>query len=381
MFDLTPKGRANPNQVQLLVNGMIYEGWTSFNIVRSIEAPSGSFNLTVSDKWPGQTKPWPIEPGDECQVNLGGESLVTGYVDETTYSLTAESRDLTVVGRDKTGDLVDCSYVDKPDQWRGADSAAIAQALAAPFGISVNYEGTPEAFKNFKVEPGETAHEAIIRLGKLKGCLAWPDGRGNLNIGPAGSRSLGLTIRETEFISCRVTHSLVDRFSDYQVKGQRPTVSDGKNELKAKEDTQTREDAQDPAVKRYRPLMLLSEGPGAEAKERALWEAAARAGRGLEVEVVVPGFTHSGGGLWPINMLVGVSSPGICLADELLISQVQFDYGPQSGHTTTLTLCRPDAFKPEPVKEPKSAGGGKGDKKGQKGGAGGGFPPGTIVFD
>lgn len=76
MFDLTPPGKQKQNQVKLLVGGRIYEGWLSFSIVKTLEAPSGSFNLVISDRWPGQLSPWPISPGDECQLNLGGEVMI-----------------------------------------------------------------------------------------------------------------------------------------------------------------------------------------------------------------------------------------------------------------------------------------------------------------
>lgn len=370
MFDLTPPGNKNTNQVQLLVGGRVYEGWLSFSIVKTLEAPSGSFDLAISDRWPGQTAPWPIAPGDECQLNLGGEVMVTGYVDEVNYSLSGETRDLTVSGRDKTGDLVDCSFVEKTNQWRGSDAGSIASALAAPFGIPVKAEGGEGEIKNFKVEPGETAFEAIARLCKLKGLLAWPDNTGGLNLGPAGAESLGLTIDETDCISMAVTYSFLDRYSDYEVKGQRPTVNDGRDAGKAKDDTQVKETAKDPAVNRYRPLLLISEGAGAEAAERALWEASARAGRDVTVTVTLPGYRHKGGALWPLNKLVGVKSAGLALADELLISEIKFDCSPQGGHTTTLKLCRPDAFKADAVK----------DDKRKEGGAGAGFPPGTVVF-
>lgn len=370
MFDLTPQSVGNPDQVRLMVGGKVYGGWLSFSIVRSLEAPSGSFALKVSDRWPGQTAPWPIEPGDECQLNLGGDSLIVGYVDEVEYSLSGETRDQAVNGRDKTGDLVDSSYVGQPDQWINADIATIAAALAQPYGVTVQVKGGGGgAVKNFKVEPGETAFEAIARLCKLKGLLAWPDNRGNLIISPATGESLGVTLAETDCISLSVTHSLVDRHSEYMVKGQRPTIEAGKDAAQAKACSQVKESAQDPGVTRYRPLLIISEGAAAEARERALWEAATRAGRGLKAEITVPGYRAPAGGLWEVGKLIGVKSPGICLADQLLISQVQYELGPQSGHTTTLTLARPDAYKPEPVKAPKGGGG-----------AGGGLPPGTVVY-
>jgi prophage tail gpP-like protein len=54
------------------------------------------------------------------------------------------------------------------------------------------------------------------------------------------------------------------------------------------------------------------------------------------------------GALWPINALVRVRSPKKLHVDgDMLISQVTFEAG-DGGRVTTLTLRRPDAFKPEP---------------------------------
>ena len=357
--------------VKLYVDDKMYDGWLGFTVLRSLEAPAGTFNLTVSDKWPGQLKPWPIEPGDACRLELSGETLVEGWVDETNYNLSGEDRSLTVSGRDKTGDLVDCSFVEKPNQWQGADIQTIASALSKPFNIKVNLEGPNDNIKNFKVEPGETAFEAIARLCKLKGLLAYPGPGGHLTLAPAGGESMGLTLKESDCINLAVKHSQAERFSDYLIKGQRPTIEAGRDAERAKRDSQTLDRASDPGVKRYRPLLLLSEGPGAEARERALWEAGTRAGRGLEVEITLPFYGPSGlsGPLWPLNRLISVQSPALSLDRDLLISQTQFEYSGEGGHITTLTLTRPDAYKPEPIKADQGLGG--------KGG-GGGITAGSV---
>ena len=120
MVDLTPPESKWKDQAQLLVGDKIYEGWLSFSIVRTMDAPSGSFNLTVSDRWPGQSEPWPLKEGDECQLNLAGEPLIRGYIDSVQFGLSGTDRSLSVSGRDKAADMVDCSYVEKPDQWTGA---------------------------------------------------------------------------------------------------------------------------------------------------------------------------------------------------------------------------------------------------------------------
>ena len=356
-------------EIELLVGGKIYGGWLTYSVVRSLEAASGAFDLTLSDRWPGQSVPWPISPGDECELLLNGETLITGYVDEINFILNGEARNLTVRGRDKSADLVDCSYIEKPDQWRGADIATIAADLAAPFGVSVNAEkAPPDKIPNFKVEPGETAWEALDRLCTLKGLLVYPDAAGGLIIASPGTESLGLVIAQEDCINLNVNDSHLERYSEYLIKGQRPCFASGADAGEAKTKNQTKDAAQDKGVKRYRPLLVLSEGAGAEAAQRAAWEAASRAGKGLKVSLTLPGFTMPSGGIWPLDKLISVAAPALCLGDELLISGVKFDLSLSTGRTSTLTLCRPDAFKPEPLEKPKGGGG-----------AGGGLPPGTEI--
>ena len=116
--------------------------------------------------------------------------------------------------------------------------------------------------------------------------------------------------------------------------------------------------------------MVVSEGAGAEATERALWEAAVRAGKALKVEMVVPGYRpDKGKPAWALGKFIDVKAPGIGLEAELLITGVKFDLSESSGRSTTLSLTRADAYLPEPVKEGQS-----------KGGAGGGLPAGTVIY-
>jgi prophage tail gpP-like protein len=375
-MNITPPDEKKSDQAKLLVNDKVYDGWLSFTIVRSMDAPSGSFDLTVSDTWPGGGKPWPLVEGDECQLNIGDEPLMNGYIDSVKYDLSGTARSLSVTGRDKSCDLVDCSYIEKPDQWKKGKVSEIAAALGKPFGVTVTMEVPDSEVTNFKIEPGETAYDAMARLLKLKGLYAWPDGSGGLRIGSSEFENLDFTVNQTSCISISSTRDATERFSDYLVKGQQPTLKSGKDPAAAAKATQTKDEAKDPDVKRYRPLMVVSEGAGAEATERALWEAAVRAGKALEVEVVVQGYRpKKGKPIWALGKIIKVDAPGIGLTGELLISGVKFDLTDSSGHTSTLTLARPDAYLPEPVKEGKGEGGAGGGLP-----AGDGLPKGTIVY-
>ena len=117
--------------------------------------------------------------------------VITGYVDDVSPAYSATGHDVTVDGRDATsqGDLVDCSAIHQPGEWRVSGTLeAIVTILAKPFGIPVKAEcDTGTAFRKFRIEEGETAFEAIERACRMRAVLAAGDGKGGLRIIRAGS--------------------------------------------------------------------------------------------------------------------------------------------------------------------------------------------------
>ncbi|PTT89260.1 phage tail protein, partial [Pseudomonas sp. HMWF031] len=103
------------DDLELLVNGMNYAGWTQIGVTRAVDASSGAFTVTLTERWEGQAgmaaqeEPWPILPGDQCEVRLGGVPMVIGYVDIFKPSFSANDHAINIQGRDKTADLIDCS--------------------------------------------------------------------------------------------------------------------------------------------------------------------------------------------------------------------------------------------------------------------------------
>lgn len=389
----------------LLVGGVEYYGWTAAAARLSLETVSGEFELTVVDKWEGRDIRWPIRRGDACELRAGEDVLITGYVDKSNPALTATERSLSVSGRDATGDLVDCSAVQSPDQWSGRTLEEIARILCAPFGIRVVAEtDTGKPFPIFKLQPGDTAFAAIERMCRQRAVLSTSDGHGGLLItapGKAGHVELvleeGVNILE---ISGEFDDS--DRFAEYVIKGQQSGVSAAKGgtpkgmegveiigggEASKSADTAKRAAAPasgratDPGVTRYRPLVMISEGEaaGPSPQTRAEWEASVRAARATQVTVKVQGLRvgqpgEDGGQLWLPNYTVRVISETLELDDVLLIKECAYSQS-DSGTITELGLTRPDAFVTLPEVPPPAEGKGKeGKSKAAK------LPEGTEVI-
>lgn len=355
------------DDLELLVNGMNYAGWESIGVTRAMDAASGAFTVELSERWEGQAgaaaqlEPWPILPGDKCEVRLGGVTMIVGYVDIFRPSFSATDHTINIQGRDKTSDLIDCSAIHKPDEWRNIDLLKLANILGKPFDVKASADvDIGEPFQVVKLQQGETAFEALDRHARQRKLLVMPDGKGGVRITRGGTKRASVALVQGENIldaSGSIDHS--QRFSDYTVKGQAPFSIDSTGETEAHVEGAVT----DSGVTRYRPMLVVAEtsGTGASVKDRATWEANTRIGKSATATITVQGWRQSpGGDLWEPNMLVQVRSPWLRMNGEMIIKQVTFERGGQ-GTTTKLDLVSPQAVASEPPDSKKA-------KKSKKGG-------------
>ena len=341
-------------EVILYVGNKRYGGWKDVTIRRGIEQISGTFELSVTDRWSGQDQAWQVHQGDECSVKVGDTVLIKGYVDEVLPFFANEDHGVTIVGRDKTGDLVDCSAISKTGEWKGRTLLQVAEDIAKPFGISVtDTVGLSETFKQSALQEGETAFEALERAARMRGVLLVSDEDGNLVITRAGtSRVNTALVQGQNILSARGSFSFRDRFSTYICKGQNV----GLDLSTPEQNSQPKGEAPDSQVKRYRPLIIVAEdiADSKGLKDRAMWEAAVRMGRSARPVITVQGWEHDAG-LWLPNTLVRVDCPYLYLAEELLIVAVTYQVNDR-GTTAELELCRPAAFDLRAVPETDAEG-------------------------
>ena len=345
------------DNIVLNVGGKRYDGWTSVQVEKSLFSLSGAFGIAGTDIFPGDFKKWEFSLGDPCKVEINGQTIINGYIEDIPITYDALGHNLQIGGRDKTADLIDCSFIEADQEWIGRSVFRIMDALCSPFGItvyvddSVATEASQEPRDSFKAQMGMTIFEMFKPMLDDKAILPVSYADGKLTLTRAGTQKahdrleLGKNIK-----SGSINQSIRDRFGTYLVLGQ-GVGNDDKDfgVYVGPEGVYT-----DEVITRYRPTIIIPdtkiEGPG-ECKKRAQWEESNRAGQSISVEYVVQGWTQSNGEVWPLNALVQVKDSFLGLNEEMLIAATSNTVDNDSGKITTLTLIDPKAFEFDPTRK------------------------------
>ena len=405
---MTPLKKDTANLVRLVVAGAEYGGWKSARISAGIERQARDFDLDVTDRWPGQTEiPRRIQPGDTCRLFIGPDLVLTGYVDATPITYDGRSVSVSVKGRSKTADLVDCCPIPtgkaigakaapwpdvigpdgkKPNviappaksaaQWRQQKMELIAAALAAPYSVRVIAEvDTGKAIPEHQVQVGETVFESIDRMMRLRHVLSTDNERGDLVFIDVGSAGRATTAIETgvNVLAASTELDYKGVFSQYIVKGQRAGSNDQFGSDVSEEEGNSSNDSAsttvtgdtatstDARAKRLRVLVLKQSGQADEGtcKDRADYERAHRAAKALQTSYTLAGWRQQDGSLWLPNMLVWVRDSLIGFNAEMVIAEVSYIMDSQ-GLRTEIKVGPVDGYvtKAGQLKKSKSQKGG-----------------------
>lgn len=342
------------DEVELAVDGQIYSGWHEISIARGLKEAAATFEIAVSERWAGRDrpKPWQILPFKEAVVTIGGEKVITGYVESYEPSYDSGQHGVRISGRSKTCDLIDCMPDVGSGQFSGSTLDSIARALCAPFGIEVEVKcdvGAP--LPDATLEKTETAFSFLEKLARLRSVMLTDDMEGRLVLTQAGTEGGGGALIEGEnILSASAKLSGNERFGEYAVLSQTPLAHDGDDAQ-----NQVIGTASDDGVPRYRRYAEMAENPSDQqhATDRAHWRALHNFGTSTEATITVPGWRQpdsSGrpqGVLWNTNLLVQVTSPFLTIDRQLLVSKVEFHMDDSGGRRAVLTVAPQEAFTPE----------------------------------
>ena len=327
------------DEITLVVNNIKFAYWKSANIRNGIEQIAGEFALTFADRWSKERESVPFSEGDECEVLVGDTLVIAGYIDDLETSISATETTDSLRGRDYTGDLVDCSAENSPDEFKDINLADLATKLCQPFGIKVIQDADiGEKFPIFKLQHGETVFEALDRAARMRGVLLTSaKDKGVFLTTPGVAKFTTPLVQGKNILTARKLSSYANRYSQYTVKGQQGGITLDK--FKGDEKS-TSGVALDTVIKRFRPLTILAENQANTdvAKKRAEWESTNRAARSLSLSVTVQGWINSQGKLWLPNYLVDLEIPRLQIKAEMLITSCNYSISESAGSTTILEL-------------------------------------------
>lgn len=342
--------QALQNNVVMRCGGRIYSGWQSVQITRSLESVAGQCSFGVAIAADAVTA---IDAGDKSvELDINGVRVLTGYLDELSADVSEDDFTLTLTGRDKTGDLVDCAAVYPGGQWSGRSLEQIARDLCKPFDIAVRWDVTEaaaaQAFGSFKLEHSETVYEALGRAARMRGVLMTSTASGDLLFTQAGTTSAGKLELGKTLLRIQYTKSWQDRFSLYRVVGGHAHGGEIGNELTDVEQiTGPTAAVSDPEVTRWRPTLKVADHNITQqtAWARADHERRQAIAKGTRFSATVAGWYRPDGQLWDVNRLVSVTAAVLQLRDvSLLIVSVEFGLDDSDGLVTHLTLALRDGF-------------------------------------
>ncbi|MBV8972328.1 MAG: hypothetical protein JO290_08565 [Sphingomonadaceae bacterium] len=342
------------DEVTLSVGGNTIGGWTDVEITRGAEHAPNTFDVGLTALGPDGAVTV-ARAGDACTVAIGGDTVVTGYVDRDVNEGDAASHRLRIIGRGKCADLVDCSAELPNGQVRATSVVDLAMQLAKPYGIVVVLAADTDvgpAVPDTNLNFGETPYDLIAGLSRAAGVLAYENAGGDLVISTVGKVKAASGAAYGQNVQAWSTVNAMDeRYQTYVCTHSSIEILGDVSDAGFFYGEQT-----DPEVKRHRKLFIVqhdvagAEGAFEFTKRRAIWEAARRQGRGTQVRVTVDSWRDSAGRLWEPNTLVPVDVPGLRLAEKLLVlSSVTYRRDDAGGTTADLFLMPSAAFTPEPI--------------------------------
>jgi prophage tail gpP-like protein len=346
--------------VAIWVRQQKISGWQSVQITRSIETCPNHFSLSMTEVYPTDPTRILVQPGEPCQIYIGNDLVINGYVDRVTIHIGPAEHTVEVSGRGRCQDLVDCSAdLLKPNSKvqggtiTATDVVDLAKQLCDDFGIDVICNATDRGppIRSLTVGLGETPFQVIEKVARYAGFLIYEDEHANLMLDRVGTRPMASGFAQGVNVeAAAVTFSTDQRFTDYTiVYSTIDQVQEGadQNVWNRRADTV---DASLAKLGRKRPWIIASTQNDLRpeyAQRMVNWEAVRRYGRSQAVQLSCDSWRDSQRRLWQPNWLAPLDLPALKLKNPWIIATVTFRKDVAGTHADLL-LMPPAAFAVQP---------------------------------
>lgn len=365
----------NNNKVSITVDGEVFEFWESANISSELTTIAPSFSLAATFSLPqGKRTLATLAVGKRVQVKIGDDVVVTGYIDKTPVNYSASSVTISISGRSKTEDLVDCSVIPKDTSididnshkwgnftevvtgeviqppaltathWSNTSMCKIIAQLAGSYGVKfVDQSGFDTVVKSFGTDGVDTVLKTLQNLTAKNKLIFCGDEYGNLVLVSVGYKKNGKPVENLilgqNILSCSANFDGSKLFSEYQVKAQENgTNSKGGQSLNSSANQ----------INNFfdRVRLGVSKSSGSSTittcQDQAEFKNDYNLAQFYKTSYTIQGWRRSDGNLWKINEFVNITDSFLGFKDNLmLITKVTFDLSNGEGMTTTLEVVPP----------------------------------------
>jgi prophage tail gpP-like protein len=347
---------SDPNLLTLVIGGKSFTGWAQLTFTQNVDTCADAFAMVAPFDPSRMDLVTALVPWSLCYLYIGPDLVLTGYLEKIDTHHDERSRRVTVEGRSKTGQLVDCIVPGAANHQFNGTLQQIAQALCQPFGITVGGQYDTDPMYPI-IDTEETIFKFLDRCaqGKAVNGMVIPgitqavakiscDGLGRLTVlppYPSGSPVATLIEGKGPYLGGDTSYDATKRFSQYQIFPEgKQTVALGL--------------AADPAVKLYRPTGkatgdIFGQDPNTLAKyERGMAYIAASSfstrATGWRTPKT-PAEATPTGPVWLKNTLITLQAPSIRIAQEaqFMIAGATMTLN-EEGKKTTLRLVPPGSY-------------------------------------
>jgi prophage tail gpP-like protein len=175
---------ATEDEVAVLINGNRFRFWDEIRIIRSIDAmDTVEFGAPFDSSAPGfreSFRPFAFKP---VTITVGGVALFTGTMVSVAPVIENGQKIISVSGYSLPGVLNDCTPPASsfPLEFNEQGLREIASALAAPFGINVEFSADQgPVFERVAIEPGQKVLAFLTDLAKQRNLIIASSSVGDL---------------------------------------------------------------------------------------------------------------------------------------------------------------------------------------------------------
>lgn len=339
-------------RISVAVDGYAIQGFQSVEISRSMQSGAMTFRIEAdASSWSPQAMA--MRNGKQVEIyaspDLGGrpddlgDLLLTGAVDDYDAEMTPDSHSISLTGRSKGRDAIDCPPVKhKTGQVKMKTLLQAAQEFDE-FGVGWSSDQQLQPIPVIQRSPEEAMYTTIDRYCERQGLLLVAQTDGSIKITRAGAQRHpgALVLGQSPVNSMGVTISNVHKRSPVVARGQR---RDGVGKQNLRQEAQDSGDAED-----YRPALVIAEGDHTlqDLQRRAKWLRLRMAAFGIRPRATVSRWRDDAGTVWTPGLLVAIENDIEGINGDFCLSSVTLTQrngdGKDTGTRARLEFVDPAA--------------------------------------